>query len=76
MLLETFYVGPDKAYRSAAAIGATDGITRIEAPAGARRLWRLEGEPATRPYVTADWAMAWKLYRAGARRISPLEVIG
>ncbi len=79
MLLETFYVGRQGAYRSVAAASACepdDDVILIDAPAGANRLWRLDREGDHRPYVTADWAMAWKLAAADARRIRPLDVVG
>lgn len=78
MLLETFYVGRQAAYRSGAAASVhepDDEVLLIDAPAGANRLWRLDSERDQRPYVTADWAMAWKLAAADARRIQPLEVV-
>jgi hypothetical protein len=79
MLLETFYVGRRQAYRSVAAAARhepADEIIQIDAPAGANRLWRLDSRCDLRPYVTADWVIAWKLATADARRIQPLEVVG
>ena len=79
MLLQTFYIGRDKAYRSVAAASAhetNEEIILIDAPAGANRLWRLDGRHQDRPYVTADWVMAWKLAAADARRIRALDVVG
>ena len=79
MLLETFYVGRRQAYRNvavAARYEAANDIIRIDAPAGANRLWRLDSRQDLRPYVTADWAMAWKLATVDARRIQPLEIVG
>lgn len=79
MLLETFYVGRNQAYRcvaTAARHEAADEIILIDAPVGANRLWRLDSRRDQRPYVTADWVMAWKLAAADARRIQPLDVVG
>ncbi|MEQ9642797.1 MAG: hypothetical protein RIM84_22430 [Alphaproteobacteria bacterium] len=78
MLLETFYIGRRGAYRSVAAASAHephDDVILIAAPAGSNRLWRLDSEGERRPYITADWAMAWKLASVGARRVRPLEVV-
>lgn len=79
MNLETFYVGRENAYRTVGAASQyepDDEVILIDAPAGACRLWRLDGSREDRPYVTADWAMAWKLAACGARRIQPLDVVG
>lgn len=79
MDLETLYVARDRAYRSLRAGSLWPGaenLILVDAPAGAQRVWYLQPDAGARPYVTADWATAWRLYEAGAGQPRPLDVVG